>query len=82
MACGCAYLGIKSHIYDDLGLIDGENYISYDGTLEDLIKKVNFYKKRPEELERIAKNGYEYVINEFSKKRVINNFLNRIKELF
>ena len=40
MACGCAYIGLDSPMYTDLGLIPGVHYITYDGTKEDLKKVI------------------------------------------
>lgn len=67
MACGSAYIGLDSPMYRDLSLIPGVHYIAYDGTKEGLRKTVEYYQKieNQEELENIAKAGYEYVRQNF-----------------
>jgi hypothetical protein len=45
MACRCAYLGVDSEIYSNLGLEAGKHYIGYDGTLENLLTKVKYYQE-------------------------------------
>lgn len=67
MACGCAYIGLDSPMYRDYGLIPGVHYISYDGTKEGLRNTIEYYQKpeHQEELERIAKNGCEFVRTNF-----------------
>lgn len=83
MACGSAYIGLDSPMYTDLGLIPGKHYIAYDGTKEDLRKKIEYYQKEEnqEELETIALNGYEYVKNHFNGEIVAKELINRIEEL-
>lgn len=72
MACGSAYIGLDSPMYRDLGLIPGIHYISYDGTKENLRKTIEYWQKEEnqEKLEQIAKNGYEFVHNNFSGEKV------------
>lgn len=75
MACGCAYIGVKQDMYTDLGMIDKRHYIGYDGTLDDLSRKILYYQSHPVELEKIAQNGYELANKYFREKKVINDFL-------
>ena len=77
MACGCAYIGLDSPMYRDLGLIPGVHYISYDGTKEGLKQVIEYYQQEEhqEELERIAKIGSEYVRENFMGNKVANNLL-------
>lgn len=79
MACGCAYLGLNSPMYQDLGFVDGANYIAYDGTLDNLKEKIRYYQNHEEDLSRIAQAGYEFVRKNFNKEKVIDDFL---KEIF
>ncbi len=81
MACGCAYIGIDHPMYTDLGMVDKQNYIAYDGTLEDLKSKIRYYKDHPKELEAIAQKGYEFARQRFSEARVTNDFLNYLNRL-
>ena len=54
MACGCAYIGLDSPMYTDVGLIPGVHYITYDGSKEDLKKVIEYYQmdEHQEELEQ------------------------------
>ncbi len=82
MACGCAYIGLDSSMYRDLGLIPGTHYIVYDGTKEGLRRTVEYYQQ-PEnqaELERIAKTGCEYVRTHFNGEKVAETLVAKLKE--
>lgn len=81
MACGCAYIGIRDPMYSDIGLEDGIHYIGYDGTLDDLMIKIEYYQGHQDELERIALQGYEYVRDKFSGSAVAKTFLNDLYNL-
>lgn len=83
MACGCAMIGLNSGVYEDLGFVDGVHYISYDGSLENLKKKISFYQKQEnqDELLKIAKNGCEFVRANFSQKSVAIAYYDCLCEL-
>lgn len=81
MGCGCAYFGLKD-FYKDLGLTDGVNYIAYDGSLEDLTNKIEYYQKHNKKLEKIAKNGYDLVRKNFNKDLVVEKFLSDMEKMF
>lgn len=81
MACGCAYIGQNKGYYEDYGMKEGIHYIGYDGTLEDLKAKIRYYQ-RPEnqaELECIAKNGCEFVRNNFCGHVVAERLIQSLK---
>ena len=80
MACGSAYIGLDSSMYRDLGLIPGVHYIAYDGTKEGLRKTVEYYqqKEHQQELERIAKAGYEFVTTNFKGEVAAEQLINKI----
>ena len=78
MACGCAYIGLDSEIYGDLGMINGHHYIGYDGTMEDLIVKLKYYNANDNLLEDIANNGFNFVTQNFDKNLVKKKFLDDI----
>lgn len=80
MASGCAYIGQTIGYYEDYGMIEGEHYIGYDGTIEDLKKKISYYQKpeNQEELERIAKTGCEFVRKNFCGDKVAEMLMNKI----
>ena len=62
MACGAAFIAEENSMYNNLGMIDGVHYINYDGSIKDLIIKIKYYQKHSDELEQIAENGYNFVI--------------------
>lgn len=82
MACGCAYIGLDSPMYRDLGLIPGVHYISYDGTKEGLKSVVEYYQQdeHQKKLEQIAKTGCEYVRKHFTGGEVAKKLLASLKE--
>lgn len=82
MACGCAYIGIDSPMYRDVGLIPGVHYITYDGTKEDLRRVIEYYQmdEHQAELEQIAKTGCEYVRTHFNGDAVAEKLLHDLQE--
>lgn len=77
MACGCAYIGLDSPMYTDVGLIPGKHYITYDGTKEDLRRVIEYYQmdEHQEELEQIAKAGCEFVRENFAGEVVAKRLI-------
>ena len=82
MACGCAYIGLDSPMYRDLGLIPGIHYIAYDGSMEDLRRVIEYYQadEHQEELERIAQTGCEYVRQHFNGPVVAAQLLSELRQ--
>ena len=80
MACGCAYIGQNLGYYEDYGMQEGVHYIGYDGTLEDLKAKINYYQQpeNQDELERIANAGYEFAQKYFRGDFVAKELLNKL----
>ena len=78
MACGCAYIGCTKYDYASYGMIEGEHYIGYDGSLEDLNKKISYYQQHEDELEKIAENGYIFAHEHFSGDTVAKNLLDAL----
>ena len=76
MACGCAYIGLNSGLYEQYGLQEGVHYIGYDGTLSDLKAKIEYWQKaeNQERLESIAHTGCEYVRSHFNRQTVAAHF--------
>ncbi len=74
MACGCAMIGLDSGIYESLGLVPNVHYIPYDGTMEQLVKRVQYYQLHKDECARIAGNGTEFVRSHFNQKTVAEKF--------
>lgn len=82
MACGCAYIGIKSDMYRDIGLVDGVHYIGYGNNLDSLLDVIKYYQNHNDELERIAENGYSFVVEHFSREIVAKKFLDDLGALY
>lgn len=80
MACGCAYIGQNIGYYEDYGLKEGVHYIGYDGSLKDLRHKIEYYQQpdHQQELELIAKNGYEYVHKNFNGEKIAKRLLEQL----
>lgn len=83
MACGCAMIGCDYGAFEDLGMEAGKHYISYDGTMEDLIEKIRYYQRPDNQkmLEKIAKAGCEFVREKFSQSRVAKDFYETLKKI-
>jgi hypothetical protein len=81
MKCGTAFIGKECKMYSDLGLINGINYIGYDGTIEDLINKIIYYQNSAEELEKIALCGFNLMQKEFTKEKIGYKILNKVTEI-
>ena len=82
MKCGSAFIGLRDPMYTDIGLQDKVHFIGYDGTLNDLKCKIEYYQKQQSELEEIACNGYKFVVENFNKQSVVTKFIKDIKSLY
>jgi len=82
MACGCAYVGLDYSGYRDYGMIPGKHYIAYDGTLEDLRKKLSYYldPEHERELSDIADQGYRFAREHFSKNASSKKLIEQLVE--
>lgn len=78
MACGTAYVGLDTSYYRKLGLVPGKHYIVYDGSLDNLIKVISFYQEHPDEVREIAKNGMDFVRQNFNSEVVAKKFFNEL----
>lgn len=74
MACGCAYIAQKDPMYTDIGLIPNKHFVSYDGTLQGLTKKIRKYQKAPAELQQISEAGSYFVRHHFSTVLTAQHF--------
>lgn len=82
MACGCAYIGINDPMYTNLGMSPGAHYIAYkENDIEDLASKIRYYQAHPQELREIAINGYNFVRENFTKKKVAEVFWNDLEKI-
>ncbi|MDN5104877.1 glycosyltransferase [Aliarcobacter butzleri] len=64
MACGCVLIGQKEY-YNSLEMEENIHYISYNGSLEDLVNKIEHLRKNPLIAEEISKNSINYIKNSF-----------------
>ena len=83
MACGCAYIGQTEGYYEDYGMVEGVHYIGYDGTIEDLKRKISFYQlpENQEKLEMIALEGCRFVRENFRGTLIARSFFNHLLSL-
>lgn len=81
MACGCAYIGLDHSMYTDLDMRDKREFIAYNGTIKDLIKKIHYYQNHQRVLQRIAKRGYNFVRKNFNQKLVMSEFWENLSSL-
>ena len=79
MACGCAYIGCRDYDYAVYGMEEGVHYIGYNGTLDDLKEKIAYYQQHEDELERIAKAGYEFARENFTSEAVTTKLLKMLR---
>ena len=81
MACGCAYIGLDSPMYKDVGLYPGIHYIGYDGSLEDLKAKIQYYQapEHQQELEQIAAAGCAYVREHFNGTAAAESLMKKLR---
>ena len=80
MACGCAFFGLDSPMYRDLGMVPGLHYVAYDGSINNLVEKVRYYQQ-PEQLgilEQIAVRGCKLVGEKLRAETVYQEFLERL----
>ncbi len=80
MNCGAAYIGVDGPMYRDLGMVANKHFISYDGTLDNLISVIKYYQINNEELETIAMNGYLFVKENFNSEKIAKDFFNYLKK--
>jgi hypothetical protein len=76
MACGKMVLTDRLNDNKKLNELfkENEEIVFYDNIV-DCIEKINYYNENKEERERIAYNGYQKVINNFSQKQVVNKLI-------
>jgi spore maturation protein CgeB len=74
MACGTAYIGLNHSMYKDIGLIPNKDYISYDGTIKDLIERIKYYKLNQTKLKNIAQRGCAKVRKLHTEEKILSTF--------
>jgi len=82
MACGCAFFGLDSPMYRDLGIVPGVHYVAHNGTLEDLVEKIRFYQQPTQltQLEQIAERGCKFVTEKYRAELVYREFVDRLTD--
>jgi len=82
MVCGCAFFGLDSPMYRDLGMVPGVHYVAHNGTLGDLVEKIRFYQQPSQltQLEQIAERGCKLVTEKFRAEVVYREFLDRLTD--
>ncbi len=81
MACGSAYIGLNHPMYTDLGMVEGKHFITYDGTLEDLKRKIGYYQCHQEELSEIARSGCGFAKERFFEEKIKSDFWKYLENL-
>ena len=81
LMCGCVLIGNSAGYYEDMGFIDGKNYISYDGTLDDLLGKITYYQNNVNLLESISIESYRFVSKNFNQETVSSAFIRHFETL-
>lgn len=84
MACGCAMLGLNTGLYEEYGLKEGVHYIGHNGTFEDILEKIRYWQKTENQkrLEKIAKDGCEYVRSHFNSNAVAEELYNKLVAVY
>jgi len=76
-------LPMTNQIYDN-GLEElfeiGNEIVTYDGTLEDLTEKINYYLKHDSERNRIAENAYQKAISSHTYLHRVKFILEKIEQ--
>jgi hypothetical protein len=78
MACGSVYFGLDDPMYRDIGMYPGIHYVSYDGTVVDLMSNVNYYQEHPVELIKIRDAGYKFVLEKLNSVAIYSNFFHQL----
>ena len=79
MACGSVYFGLDDPMYQNIGMNPGVHYVSYDGTVIDLMAKVNYYQAHPTELMNIGEAGSKFVLENLEPTVVYSKFIRQLK---
>ena len=80
MACGAAYIGLDDPMYRDIGMVPGVHYVAYDGSVEDLMHKVDKYQRNRAELEKIAAAGQRLVSQHLASSVIYPKFIAKIAQ--
>jgi len=81
MASWCAYIWKDDDMYRSIWLLPWIHYIWHNWTLEDIVNKIKYYQSHQEELEKIAKNGENFINEHFRPDIIAEKFYNDLKNL-
>jgi hypothetical protein len=81
MACWCAYIWKDDPMYRNIWLIPWIHYIWHNWKLDDIIKKITYYQNHQDELQIIAKNGENFINNNFRPEKIAKTFFNDLTSL-
>lgn len=74
MACGAILIDDENNFYEDYNFIPGEHYVTYDGTSEDLQKKIKDLISNTELAKRIRMNSLDIINSTMRKCHCIKLF--------
>ncbi len=78
MASGAVVFLSKKYNYRSLGLRAGIHYIGYDGSLADLILKINFFRNKKNILENISNNAVNFTQTNCTKSALNSSFYKQL----
>jgi len=82
LSCGTLMLANKPEGFDELGFIDIEHLVLYEG-LDDMMNKIRYYLKNDKEREAIARRGMRFVRTHHSNEVRVKEFTEIVnRELF
>jgi len=81
IAAGCVMLAHEATCYNEWGFKDNQNCIMFN-KIEEIPEKVEYYLKNERSLEKIQKNGFEYVKTNYNHVAIAKMLYNRIKGLY
>lgn len=81
MSCGTVFIGKEDPMYSDIGMISGVNYIGYDGTLDDLLKKIAYYQQNEQQLNVIAEESIRFVQDKMQPEIICKSLFADIDKL-
>jgi len=79
MGCNTAYIGEEPYGHKEIGLIDGENYISVNR--RNYLDKIEHYSKNPDEVLNIARAGRKLFLERHTIEARAKDFVNLLKDL-
>ncbi len=79
ICCGMCPLIENDNLLEDYGLIEDINFITYDGSVNDLIDKLKFLHSNEHVINKITNNN-KYLATNFYKNSVFNKFMEIIDE--